>query len=86
MSPEMKTPTLSKEKKTNTKPNNANPMRKPYVQKLVVNIGVGEGGEKLQKATKVLEMLTKQKSVKTISKTTNRDWGMQKNSLKEHFG
>jgi large subunit ribosomal protein L5 len=54
-----------------------NPMRLPFVEKLVVNIGVGEGGEKLVKATKVLEMLTKHKPVKTISKTTNRDWGIK---------
>ena len=55
----------------------ANPMRAPYIQKIVVNIGVGEGGEKLVKATKVLEMLTKQKPVKTISKTINREWGIR---------
>jgi len=57
-----------------------NPMREPRVEKIVVNIGVGEAGDKLIKAEKVLEMVTKQKPVRTISKTTNKDlgirWGM----------
>ncbi|MGQ9582270.1 MAG: 50S ribosomal protein L5 [Thermoplasmatota archaeon] len=57
-----------------------NPMREPRIEKVVVNIGVGEGGEKLVKAEKVLMMITNQKAVRTISKTTNKDlgirWGM----------
>ncbi len=55
-----------------------NPMRRIEVEKVVVNIGVGEGGEKLVKAQKVLELVTKRKSVQTISKTTNRDLGIRK--------
>ena len=55
-------------------------MTEPHVEKIVVNIGVGEAGEKLAKAEKVLEMITHQKAVRTISKTTNKDlgirWGM----------
>jgi len=55
-------------------------MSEPHVEKLVVNIGVGEAGEKLTKAEKVLMMVTKQKAIRTISKTTNKDlgirWGM----------
>jgi len=55
-------------------------MREPRVEKVVVNIGVGEAGEKLAKAEKVLQMVTKQKAIRTISKTTNKDlgirWGM----------
>ena len=35
-------------------------MRQAKVQKVVVNIGVGDAGERLVKAQKVLEMLTKQ--------------------------
>ncbi|MBQ7621085.1 MAG: 50S ribosomal protein L5, partial [Candidatus Methanomethylophilaceae archaeon] len=38
-------------------------MRDLHVEKVVVNIGVGEAGEKLAKAEKVLEMVTKQKPV-----------------------
>jgi|GEM_PF-29569 len=55
-----------------------NPMRGIRIEKVVVNIGVGEGGEKLVKAQKVLELVTKHKSVQTISKTTNRDLGIRK--------
>jgi large subunit ribosomal protein L5 len=58
----------------------SNPMREPRIEKIVVNIGVGEAGDKLAKAEKVLQMVTKQKPVRTISKTTNKDlgirWGM----------
>ncbi len=57
-----------------------NPMMEPGIDKVVVNIGVGEGGEKLVKAERVLMMITKQKAVRTISRTTNKDlgirWGM----------
>ncbi|MBO7352554.1 MAG: 50S ribosomal protein L5 [Candidatus Methanomethylophilaceae archaeon] len=52
-------------------------MRDLYVEKVVVNIGVGEAGERLAKAEKVLEMVTKQKPVETISKTVNRDLGIR---------
>ena len=52
-------------------------MRDLHVDKVTVNIGVGEAGEKLVKAQKVLEMVTGQKSVQTISKTVNRDLGIR---------
>jgi large subunit ribosomal protein L5 len=51
---------------------------KPRIAKVTVNIGVGEGGEKLKKAETVLQGLTGQKPVQTISKTTNKDWGIRK--------
>ncbi|NLL94847.1 MAG: 50S ribosomal protein L5 [Thermoplasmatales archaeon] len=55
-----------------------NGMRDPRVEKVVVNIGVGEAGERLAKAEKVLEMVTGQKPVQTISRTINRDLGIRK--------
>jgi large subunit ribosomal protein L5 len=55
-----------------------NPMRDPRVEKIVVNIGVGEAGERLVKAQKVIEMVTGQKSVQTISRTINRDLAIRK--------
>ncbi|MGM0404761.1 MAG: 50S ribosomal protein L5 [Thermoplasmatota archaeon] len=58
--------------------NEDNPMRKPRIVKCVVNIGVGSGGEKQVKAKKVLNMLTGQEPVDTISKTTNADLGIRK--------
>jgi len=52
-------------------------MRDLHVEKVVVNIGVGEAGERLAKAEKVLEMVTEQKPVETLSKTVNRDLGIR---------
>ena len=52
-------------------------MRDLHVEKVVVNIGVGEAGGRLGKAEKVLEMVTGQKPVETISKTVNRDLGIR---------
>lgn len=52
-------------------------MRQVSIDKVVVNIGVGEAGERLVKAEKVLEMVTGQKPVETVSKTVNRDLGIR---------
>lgn len=54
-----------------------NEMRKPLLEKVVVNIGAGEAGERLVKAQRVLEMLTGQKAHITHSKRTNRDFGIR---------
>jgi len=54
-------------------------MREIRVEKVVVNVGVGEAGEKLVKAQKVLELVTKQKSVQTLSHQAVRDWGVRRN-------
>ena len=57
--------------------NSDNPMRQLRIEKITVNIGVGEAGEKLVKAQKVLDMVTGHKSVQTLSKTVNRDLGIR---------
>lgn len=54
-----------------------NRMREIKVDKVVVNIGVGEAGEKLIKAEKVLTLLTQRKPVRTISRSTNKDLGIR---------
>lgn len=54
------------------------PMRKPRIEKVVVNLAVGSSGEKLVKANTVLESLTGQKPVQCKSKKTIRDWGLRK--------
>jgi len=54
-------------------------MRDIRVEKVVVNVGVGEAGEKLVKAQKVLELVTKQKSIQTLSHHAVRDWGVRRN-------
>ncbi len=54
------------------------PMRKLKIAKVVVHMGVGASGEKLEKAIKVLESLTNQKAVKLNAKKTIRDFGIRK--------
>jgi len=53
-------------------------MRVIKIDKIVINIGVGESGERLVKAQKVLQMLTNRKPIETISKTTNKDLNIRK--------
>jgi large subunit ribosomal protein L5 len=55
-----------------------NPMRKPRISSVTVNIGVGGSGEILNKAQKVLEVITGQKSAATLSKKNIRDFGIRK--------
>jgi large subunit ribosomal protein L5 len=57
-------------------PPGTNPMTMPRIAKVTVNIGVGEGGEKLEKAEKVLAKLTGHKPVRTNAKELNRELGI----------
>jgi large subunit ribosomal protein L5 len=54
-----------------------NPNREIRIDKVVINIAVGEAGEKLNRAVKVVELLTKKTPTQTISRTTNRDLGIR---------
>jgi len=54
------------------------PMLKPKIEKVVVNINVGKSGEPLEKASKVLKGLTNQTPVKKKAKSTIRDFGIRK--------
>lgn len=54
-----------------------NPMRAISVDKIVVNIGVGQAGEQLIKAEKVLQMVTGRKAARTVSKTQNKELGIR---------
>jgi large subunit ribosomal protein L5 len=61
-----------------TKGGGSGKMRIIRIQKVVINIGVGEAGENLEKAEKVLGMLTKVTPVRTNTKISNREWGLRK--------
>lgn len=55
-----------------------NVMQELRISKITVNIGVGEGGEKLAKAENLLEKLTEQKPLKTLARSTNPTFGIRK--------
>ena len=54
-----------------------NPMRRIQIEKIVINIGVGQAGEQLIKGEKVLEMITGRKAARTRSKTQNKELGIR---------
>ncbi len=56
-----------------------NPMRRLRIAKVTVNMGVGEAGERLAKAEKLLEELTGQKPVQLRAKRTIQPFGIRKN-------
>lgn len=55
-----------------------NPMRKPRIEKVVVNLAVGKPGEPLEKAVRVLQQLTAQNPCRMKAKKTIRDFGIRK--------
>jgi len=55
-----------------------NPMRKPRIEKVVINCSVGRSGEPLEKAMKILEELTGQKPCIRKAKKTIRDFGIRR--------
>lgn len=55
-----------------------NPMQQVRIAKATVNIGVGEGGERLARAEKLLQSISNQKPVRTTSKVTNPEFGIRK--------
>ncbi|MEM4347670.1 MAG: 50S ribosomal protein L5 [Candidatus Altiarchaeota archaeon] len=55
-----------------------NVMQIPRIEKVVVNIGAGESGEKLVRAEKLLEKLTKRKPSRTIAKHKIPAWNIKK--------
>jgi len=67
-----------KTKKTNFEDTWKNPMKRPYLEKIVLNIGVGAGGEELERAATVLEQITGKKAVKTISKKNVKEFNLRK--------
>ncbi|AFZ71560.1 50S ribosomal protein L5 [Natronobacterium gregoryi] len=52
-------------------------MREPRVEKVVVHMGVGQGGRELGKAEDIIEEVTSQESVRTQAKRTEPDFGIR---------
>ena len=56
-----------------------NKMREIKIEKLILNLCTGEGGDKLTKAAKVLEDLTNQKLVESKARYTIRSFSIKRN-------
>ena len=55
-------------------------MRELYVDKVVVHMGVGEGGDKLSKAVDLMRQITGNSPVRSNAKKTNPTFGIRKGS------
>ena len=55
-----------------------NSMRRVFIRKVVLNIGVGKSGEAVERASKVLQGLTGQKPSQRKAKESIRDFGVHK--------
>jgi len=53
-------------------------MRRIEIDKVVINMAVGESGEKLAKAEKLLERIAGQKPIKRLAKKTIQPFGIKK--------
>jgi len=57
--------------------NQENPMRRIEVEKITINMGVGEAGDKLNKAKKILEKISNAKAIQTITMKRIPSWGVR---------
>lgn len=65
--------------KGDAKGEGGNSMKKIFIEKLVVNCCVGESGDRLTRAAKVLEELAGQKTVFSAARLTVRTFGIRRN-------
>jgi len=74
----------SKSKKQDSEQLNAyeqkwqNPMKRPYLEKVVLNIGVGSGGEELERASSVLKTISGRQPRKTLSRKNVKEFNLRK--------
>jgi large subunit ribosomal protein L5 len=54
------------------------PMLRPRIEKVVVNLSVGKSGEPLERAVKVLKEITGRNPCKRKARTSIRDWNVRK--------
>jgi len=59
-------------------PKESNLMKRIYIDKVILHIGVGQAGEKLEKAKKVLQEITGQEPSERRAKKTIRDFGIHR--------
>ncbi|CAN8018887.1 unnamed protein product [Ixodes persulcatus] len=71
--------TAKKLPKDGRKDKEKNPMREVRIRKLCLNICVGESGDRLTRAAKVLEQLTGQQPVFSKARYTVRSFGIRRN-------
>jgi large subunit ribosomal protein L5 len=64
--------------KSSRKEWSANPMLKPRIEKVTINMSVGKSGQPLEQAATILEQLTGQQPSKRVAKKTIRDFGIRK--------
>ncbi len=55
----------------------SNPMKKPFLEKVVLNIGVGAGGEELERAVTVLETISGMQAIKTLSRLNIKEFNLR---------
>ncbi len=55
-----------------------NPMLRPRIEKITINMSVGKSGQPLEQAATILQQLTDQKPSKRAAKKTIRDFGIRK--------
>ena len=59
-----------------------NPMRQIFVEKVVLNIGAGGAGDKLDKSKVLLEKISNKTPTTTLSKTRNPVFKIRKKATK----
>jgi large subunit ribosomal protein L5 len=54
-----------------------NPMQEIRIEKVVINMGVGEAGEELKKGQEIIEKITGRKAIQTKCKVKQPTWGIR---------